>query len=127
MFYYNEHTLFSRLNNLVTKRNNLEKFILILKETKPTIVFFVSAFFIPIEFYQEAKQYARYTIGWVGDTFGQDGIAYKNYIDRLYVFDSSLVTLANNLGFRDVELLQVGYDKEIHLNKIQVEPTLLIL
>lgn len=118
LFYYNEYTLLDRFHQLLLNKNNdTHRFESELKKRKPTLVFFVSAFFIPLEFYKIAKQHNTATIGWVGDVFNEDKLVYKNFIDKLYVFDSSLIPLSNDMGFNNVALLQVGYDPFIHKNK----------
>jgi spore maturation protein CgeB len=114
LFYYNEYSLIERIKKSFTS-NSFDGYNKLLKEFKPDIIVFVSAFFIPKEYYIIAKEYNIPTIGWVGDSFNESKAEFVDLIDKLYLFDTSLVDSALALGF-DAELLQVGYDKELHKN-----------
>lgn len=109
LFYYNEYTFIERLK----KDSNLSRFSKLIKKFKPNIIVFTSAFFIPKEYYIVAKEMNIYTVGWVGDLFGNEKSEYINLINKLYLFDSSLLDLSKKLNF-DCELLQVGYDEVLH-------------
>jgi len=111
LFYYNEYSIFERLK----KGSNLSRFSKLLKDFKPDIIVFVSAFFIPKEYYNIAKELRIITVGWIGDSFDNSKVDFLQLIDKLYLFDTSLVESALDLGF-NAELLQVGYDREHHKN-----------
>jgi len=119
LFYYNEYTFIDRINQVLRKEDFIfNRFYHLLKTFKPDIIVFVSTFFIPKEYFYIAKELHIKTIGWVGDVFDIDKQDYASYIDKLYVFDSSLVPLANRLGYNS-ELLQVGYDPHLHKNYLK--------
>ena len=86
----------------------------ILKLFKPDLVVFVGVFFIPFELIALCKDKNYCTIGWAGDAFGEHQSIYKNYLDFLYVSDSALVDIANHMGFNNVQLLQFGYNPNLH-------------
>lgn len=94
--------------------NELNK---IIKKTKPDMVFFVSTFFIPIELYKTAKEYDCYIASWSGDKFGPEIFEYAQYIDKLYVYETAFIQDAHDAGFKNVNLLQKAYDKNIHFDK----------
>jgi len=88
----------------------------VIKKFRPDIIFFVSAFFSDISLYECCKSYNIPTIGWVGDKFGIEKSGYAKYLDFLFVSDSYFVKIAKEIGFKEVELLQFGYDETIHKN-----------
>lgn len=116
LFYYNEYTFFDRIEKVFSKHKiQYNKFCHLLDTFHPDIIVFVSAFFIPKEYFYIAKERHIKTIGWIGDTFGTDKKEYKDIIDKLFLFDSSLVNLSQELGF-NCDFLQVGYDALLHKN-----------
>jgi spore maturation protein CgeB len=85
-----------------------------IKRFKPDLVVFVGIFFIPIQLVQVCKENQLITAGWAGDAFGELQSSYSDFLDFLYVSDSALLSIANKIGFKNVELLQFGYNPQLH-------------
>lgn len=125
IFYINQLSSLSSLKKNIykyidkDKSNDLvaKEFEKVIRKVKPDMVFFVSAFFIPIKLYQVAKEYGCYTVAWSGDKFGNNVFRYDQFLDKLYVYETAFIDDAKKLGFNNVELLQKGYDKNIHYDK----------
>ena len=88
-----------------------------IKEFIPDIAIFVGAFFTTIELFALCKEKNIVTIGWVGDKFSNQKSEYSKFIDYLFVSDSAFLDMAKQIGFKDVDLLQFGYDHALHTNK----------
>jgi len=88
-----------------------------IEEFKPDIAVFVGAFFTNIELFALCKEKNIITIGWVGDKFSNQKSEYSKFIDYLFVSDSAFLDIAKQLDFKDVDLLQFGYDHTLHTNK----------
>jgi len=87
-----------------------------IKSFKPDLILFISGFFIPLELYKIAKLYDIDTAAWIGDKFGNEKENYADYIDMLYVADSGFVEIAKKLKFKNIKILQFGYNNLIHKN-----------
>lgn len=120
LFYYNEYSIEDRLKKILFNQIDVDtrRFINFINLKKPSVIIFVSAFFIPKEYYYIAKEFNIKIIAWVGDSFDDSKQEFVNFIDKLYLFDTSLVEQSLTLGF-DSELLQVGYDLELHKNHMK--------
>ncbi|WP_024954285.1 glycosyltransferase [Sulfurospirillum arcachonense] len=88
----------------------------LIKNFKPNIAVFVGAFFVDKELFALCKEKKIITIGWVGDLFYEDKTTYVDILDFLYVSDSAFIENAKNYGFKNVNLLQFGYDENLHIN-----------
>lgn len=87
-----------------------------IKIFNPTLVVFVGAFFVPYELFALCKEKNIMTAGWVGDLFGKDKKQYIPFVDKLYVSDSAFISIAQTLGFKEVHLLQFGYNPSLHVD-----------
>lgn len=86
----------------------------IIKSFKPTVVVFVGIFFLPLELAAICKEHNITVTAWAGDSFGIEQKAFKNYIDFLYVSDSAMLQKAQEIGFKNYELLQFGFNPNLH-------------
>ncbi len=100
-----------KLNNLLSA--SFEKKI---KRMKPNLVIFISGFFIPHELYEITNKYKIDIASWIGDKFENNALKYSKYIDKLYVSDSGLIDIANQMNFKEINFLQFGYNNLIHKN-----------
>lgn len=87
-----------------------------IKIFNPTLVVFVGAFFVPYELFALCKEKNIITAAWVGDLFGEDKKKYIPFVDKLYVSDSAFISIAQIMGFKEVHLLQFGYNPNLHVD-----------
>ena len=100
LFLYNALTLHSVVDKVLKRhrwKNRAQLFKRKVLEFKPDIIFFVSAFFVPQEFYDVAASFKNIIkVGWTGDAFGL-GVAEKaNVLDILFCSDTGFLPIAKN-------------------------------
>lgn len=88
----------------------------IIEKFKPSMVVFVGVFFLPIELLILCKEKKIIVSAWAGDSFTNAQAEYKEYIDFLYVSDSALIKVSKDINFKEVELLQFGFNPNLHFD-----------
>lgn len=116
-----KYSVLKALSKITSNSNNVIKIQLLqltdyIKNFKPTVVFFVGVFFLPVELLALCKEKNVRVAAWAGDAFGEEKREFKNYIDYLYVSDSALLEVSKKIGFNSVELLQFGYNPKLHFD-----------
>lgn len=72
---------------------------------QPDLIFFVSAFFIPIELFNVLKKYPHITkIGWSADRFEADKAPEANCLDYLFCSDYGFLDIAKNFTCKSIYL-----------------------
>lgn len=122
-FQINRKNLYSNLlkfyNKQLSDKLHSEYIYKSLLNFKPDIVFFVSTFFIPLEYYKKAKELPQKPkiISWDGDAglrFEQNS-SYLKYIDILFSSTSSFTNTTTN-GFENIHFLPFAVDIDIFKN-----------
>lgn len=121
LFYTNKPGISRVFYKLARKNPSIEQFLSKIKVFKPDVAVFVGAFFIETELYELCKRNNIITVGWVGDKFSETHKRYVDVTDFLFVSDSAFIKMAEQLGFKNVELLQFGYDPYLHKQYVRFE------
>ena len=108
LFLYNKKTFFSFFRGLSKHKRFKYRAVELNKEIKqfsPDMIFFVSAFHIPAEFYEVAANFPGIKkIAWAGDAFSMAAADRANVLDYLFCSDSGYLKVARNFKCRSFYL-----------------------
>lgn len=102
LFLYNQKTFLSLLHfGWLRKSKHVAyravEFERTIQKFKPQLILFVSAFFIPSEFYRVADNFKDIKkVGWVADAFGQNVKEKADILDILFCADTGYLEVARN-------------------------------
>lgn len=88
-------------------------------DTKPDIIVFVSALFVPEEIYIVLKEinYSGPIIGWVGDKFSSSHLIKLNMLDHVYMTDSAFSEQAIAYGYEKSSYLPLAYNDKYYFDE----------
>ncbi len=120
LFLYN-HTSVTRLLCKICGKNGWQHRAVALKKRierfKPDLILFVSAFFIPVEFYRIAAEFKHILkVGWVGDAFAETGAEKANLLDILFCSDTGYLQVAEKFNCYS-EYLPLCVDETLFKNQ----------
>ena len=108
LFLYNQKTVFSVFDKFLRHNRWQRRARAFKKEIeffKPDLILFVSAFFVPAEFYQVATDFKGVIkVGWAGDAFGENALDRANLLDVLFCSDTGYLKATTHFKCKSVYL-----------------------
>ena len=98
LFLYNQKTFRSLWDKFCSHNRWAHRAVAFRKRIesfKPDIILFVSAFFVPVEFYRVAAAFKNVLkVGWAGDAFGENVVDRADLLDILFCSDTGYLKVA---------------------------------